>query len=98
MDREHLLQLVIGDLLAEPDEGLLHDRLRERQDLLDDVVSEIKVRRAELIAGWVAAGKPLSEIAEERGYGGYQRVQKVLAQTAEARAQRAAQLEAGKPS
>lgn len=77
--------MLTSDLPDGTDEEALHDALRQRQDELDAVVSELKVRRAEILAKWVAENKPLAEIAKERGYGSYQRVQKVLAQTAEAR-------------
>lgn len=85
-----LFNQLCGDLLNEPDPGVLHDRLRERQDQVDAVVSEIKVRRAELLAQMHDDGKPLAEIAKERGFGTYQRVQKLLAQTADERAKRQA--------
>lgn len=85
-----LFRQLCGDLLDEPDLGVLHDKLRERQDEVDAVVSEIKVYRAELLAKMHEDGKPLAEIAEERGFGTYQRVQKLLAQTADARAKRQA--------
>lgn len=83
-----LYRQLTSDLPDGTDEEALHDALRQRQDELDAVVSELKVRRAELIAKWHADGKSLAKIAEERGYGTYQRVQKVLAQTAEARERR----------
>lgn len=77
-----------ADLPDPADEEARHDALRQRQEELDGVVSRLKVERAELLAKWAAGGMSLARIAEERGYGSYQRVQKVLAQTAEARAAR----------
>lgn len=79
-----------ADLPDGSDEEARHDALRQRQEELDAVVSELKVERAELLAKWAAEGRSLAKIAEERGYGSYQRVQKVLAQTADARERRAA--------
>jgi hypothetical protein len=78
-----LLENLCGDLLAEPDWLSRYTALTEEQALVDALVSAIKRERGKALASGRECGLTLDGIAEAVHLGTRQRVQQLLAATAD---------------